>query len=104
MKKIIAREGLIILSIALLASCLLLTITWFDDKASEIDSSKNRSIVSMLLDEPETEEERRIGQQADTYRGYSDTTSSIFFVVLFLYPLYLIMRFVIWAICTLRRT
>lgn len=172
MKKIIAREGLIILSIALLASCLLLTIAWFDDKASEIlepvddetyiakvmekeiDISKLSDLtvpeyielarldleeynyqqqlrssdreactgekkeqcqlasdffaemdpVHAIKTDVERHNDQRQKEHTATYSGYASTTFSIFSVVLFLYPLYLIIRFIIWAICTLRRT
>jgi len=184
MKKIIAREGLIILSIALLAFALFLMKEWFYNKADEIlelidDETYIENVMEKEIDKSElggltvpeylrlhqlylqshqmylddqaygaeynyykplnisdiktacTGEEKeqecqtkintlkavaRIKKGVEkynvvrqkkyaTYRGYSDITGIIgLFVILLLYPLYLVIRFVIWAIYTLRRT
>jgi hypothetical protein len=121
MKKFIAREGLIILSIALLVGLLVLIMEWFDIQARKeilfvpLDESTihkyeeggiSLSRSTHLKFATRLHKENHIRKQQEhenVYRSYESTTMYIIlFLTFVLYPGYLIVRFTIWAIRALR--
>lgn len=136
-KKIIAREGLVIISILILSGALIFASNWYDDKKNDLEDYGNiwkgkdskTGIVYVLPSTKENLEKRleeaaantteankedwiqqKYGKEMETIRArikyaqYSDYTKTSFFFSLFaLYPFYLLIRFVLWAVFTLRK-
>ncbi len=87
-KKIIAREGLVILGIIFLGLCII-----------GINTLCNAIFVNTYINTPE---ENKIGWQVISYAHYDDINVFGILIICLGFPIYLIIRFIIWAIKTLK--
>lgn len=137
-KKIVAREGLVLLTVFLLVGAALLFNNYYSSEKSNLTDygkiwkatandtgivyllpAKTQEILEERLDEvansttQETKDawiQNKYGKEIETinlrkkYESYINYSNKLLLFFLFaLYPIYLILRFIVWAVCTLKK-
>jgi len=111
MNRVVAREGLILMVFIFTLACLFFSDKYINTKINEniyVNEKIKEDLTkhhgnNLTIDEISMQTGFSI-EHKKKYYDYQNYIVFIALIILFIYPLYLIVRFIIWAIKTLRST